>query len=121
MTHRLDTVAFDREVRALLTAARWSAADVEQVLATTARIDLGDGDSWLREGTAAGGEAWAAARNGDGPSRYLHAATYYGAAIAMIEESEELVEEAALWRRQRDCWERAVLALGGEQLAIPYE
>jgi hypothetical protein len=121
MTHRLDTVAFDREVRALLAAARWSAADVEQVLATTARIDLGDADSWLREWTAAGGEAWAAARNGDGPARYLHAASYYGAALALIEQSEGLVEEAALWRRQRDCWERAVLALGGEPVAIPYE
>jgi hypothetical protein len=120
MTRRLDTVAFDREVRALLTAARWSAADVEQVLATTARIDLGDADSWLREWTAVGGEAWAAARNGDGPARYLDAASYYGAALALIEESEGLVEEAALWRRQRDCWERAVLALGGEQVAIPY-
>jgi hypothetical protein len=121
MTHRLDTVAFDREVRALLTAARWSAADVEQVLAATARIDLGDADSWLREWTAAGGEAWAAARNGDGPARYLHAASYYGAALALIEQSEGLVEEAALWHRQRECWERAVLALGGEQVAIPYE
>jgi hypothetical protein len=121
MTRRLDTVVFDREVRALLAAARWSAADVERVLTTTARIDLGDADSWLREWTAAGGEAWAAARNGDGPARYLHAASYYGAALALIEESDGLVEEAALWRRQRECWERAVLALGGERVAIPYE
>ncbi|HTU29153.1 MAG TPA: alpha/beta hydrolase [Solirubrobacteraceae bacterium] len=119
MTHRLDTAAFDREVRALLIAARWSAAELEQVLATTARIDLGDADSWLREWTAAGGQAWAAARGGDAGQRYLHAASYYGAALALIESSEGLVEEAALWRRQRECWDRAVLGLGGERVEIP--
>jgi hypothetical protein len=118
---RLDTGAFDREVHALLAAARWGAADLEQVLATTARIDLADADSWLREWTAAGGEAWAAARRGSDANAYLHAASYYGAALALIGESDGLVDEEALWARQRECWEHAVVGLGGERVPIPYE
>ena len=121
MVHRLDTAAFDREVRALLTAARWGAADVEQVLATTARIDLADADSWLREWTAAGGDAWAAARQGNPAGSYLRAASYYGAALALIGASDGLVDEAALWARQRECWEHAVTTLGGERLEIAHE
>jgi hypothetical protein len=120
VTHPLQTGAFAREVGALLAAARWSAADLEQVLATTARIDLADAGSWSREWTAAGGEAWAAARAGDRPAAYLHAASYYGAALALIDESDGLVDETALWERQRECWDRAVEQLGGQRLAIPY-
>ena len=93
----------------------WAAAELEQVLTTTARIDLADADSWLREWTAAGGEAWAAARQEDQPGSFLHAASYYGAALALIAESDGLVDEAALWTRQRECWEHAVSDLGGEQ------
>jgi hypothetical protein len=93
VVHRLDTGVFAREVGALLAAARWSVADLEQILVTTARIDLADAGSWSREWTAAGGDAWAAARAGDRPGAYLHAASYYGAALAMIDESDGLVEE----------------------------
>jgi hypothetical protein len=123
MPARLDTAAFDREVRALLTGARWAAADPEQVLAIIAGIDLADGDSWLREWTAAGGEAWSRARS-DVESRhesYLHAATYYGAALALIGASDGTVDEHALWLRQRECWNRALLGLDGVELSIPYE
>jgi hypothetical protein len=117
----LERGVFAREVGTLLAAARWSAADLEQVLATTARIDLADAGSWSREWTAAGGEAWAAARAGDRPSAYLHAASYYGAALALIDESDGLVDENALWERQRECWDHAVARLGGEPVTIPYE
>ena len=54
-------------------------------------------------------------------ARYLHAATYYGAPLALIADTDGSVSEAALWRRQRTCWDRAVELLGGERLAIPYE
>lgn len=111
---------FDREMRALLAAARWSAADLEQVLTTAARIDLADGDSWMREWTAAGGTAWAQAQATGRADGFLHAATYYGAALALIDDSDGTVDEAALWLRQRDCWERALPALPGNQIAIPY-
>jgi dipeptidyl aminopeptidase/acylaminoacyl peptidase len=121
VVHRLDTGVFAREVGALLAAARWSAADLEQVLATTARIDLADAGSWSREWTAAGGEAWAAARAGDRRGAYLHAASYYGAALALIDQSDGLVAETALWERQRECWDRAVEQLGGQPVRIPYE
>jgi hypothetical protein len=112
---------FDREIRALLTAARWSAASSEEVLATAARVRLGDPDSWVREWTATGGAAWSRARGGSDATAYLHAASYYGAALALIAGADDTVDETALWRRQRDCWDRAVALMGGERLAIPYE
>lgn len=118
---RLAADAFDREVRALLAAARWSCADLECVLATTARVDLWDADSWLREWTAAGGAAWANSRGERDRRGLLHAATYYGAALALIEGSDGLVDEAALWMRQRECWDRGIDVLGGEAVSIPYE
>jgi hypothetical protein len=112
---------FDPEIRALLTAARWSAASAEEVLATAARVQLGDPDSWVFEWTASGGAAWARARDGGDATVYLHAASYYGAALALIAGVDGTVDETALWRRQRDCWNRAVALIGGERLAIPYE
>ncbi len=118
---RLDTGAFDREVKSLLSAARCGAAELERVVTTTARIDLADAGSWLREWTAAGGEAWAAARQGGQPGSFLRAASYYGAALALIAGSDGFVDETALWTRQRECWEQAVSELGGERVEIPYE
>ena len=52
---------------------------------------------------------------------YLHAASYYAAALALIDRSDGLVEEERLWERQRECWDRAVGLLGGERLAPEYE
>ena len=51
----------------------------------------------------------------------MHAASYYAAALALIDESDGLVEEERLWERQRECWDRAVELLGGERLSIAYE
>ena len=117
----LDTGRLDRELRALRAAARWAAADPERVHAGIARVDLADADSWLREWTAAGGAAWVAARREQRSEAFHHAASYYGAALALIDESDGTVEEDALWRRQRECWDRAVAGLGGERVAIAYE
>ena len=52
--------------------------------------------------------------------RYLHAASYYAAPLALLPDTDGSVSEAALWRRQRTCWERAVTLMGAERLAIPY-
>ena len=52
---------------------------------------------------------------------YLHAASYYAAAFALIDESDGLVEEDRLWERQRECWDHAVGLLGGERLSIACE
>ena len=53
-------------MRDLRDASQCGAADPEMVAATARRIADGDPDAWLREWTAAGGEAWAAAgRRGD--------------------------------------------------------
>jgi pimeloyl-ACP methyl ester carboxylesterase len=115
------TDTFQEGYETLLAAAAGGAADMGEVLATAARVQDGDPDSWLREWTATGGAAWAAANRGPSARRYLHAATYYAAPLALIADTDGSVSEAALWRRQRTCWERAVELLGGTRLAIPYE
>ena len=75
----------EHELRALRAAARWGAADPEVVDAIAVRLDNGDGGAWVREWTAAGGEAWASARSADTASMYLHAASCYAAALALID------------------------------------
>ena len=112
---------FVHEIRSLLTAARWSAASPDEVLATAARVQLGDPNSWVREWTATGGASWARARESSDVTAYLHAASYYGAALALIAGADGTVEKTALWHRQRECWDRAVELIQGERLAIPYE
>lgn len=111
----------EHELRALVAAARWGATDPELVEAVAARLLSGNGGAWVPEWTAAGGSAWAAANRQDSAPAYLHAASYYAAALALIDESDGLVEEERLWNRQRECWDRAVERLGGERLAIEYE
>jgi hypothetical protein len=111
----------EHELRTLVAAARWEAADPDVVNAIAARLPRGDGGAWVQEWTAAGGAAWAAAKREESASAYLHAASYYAAALALIDQSDGLVEEERLWERQRDCWDRAVALLGGERLSIAYE
>jgi hypothetical protein len=111
----------EHELRALVAAARWGAADRETVEAIAARVSTGDGAAWVQEWTAGGGVAWAAAKQGEGGFAYLYAASYYAAALAVIDESDGLVEEDRLWERQRECWDRAAGQLGGERLSIAYE
>jgi hypothetical protein len=102
-------------------AAQWGAADGEVVAATATRIPAGDPDAWLREWTAAGGAAWAAAGERGEDSQYLHAASYYAAALALIADTDGSVDETQLWSRQRECWDRASSALGGEQVSVSYD
>ena len=111
----------EHELRALVAAARWDAADPEAVEAVAAHVRDGDGGAWVREWTAAGGAAWAEATSRASERAYLNAASAYAAALALIDESDGLVEEDRLWGRQRECWDRAVDLLGGERLAIGYE
>ncbi len=114
------TDAFQDGLESLLAAAAWGAADAGEVLATAARVQDGDPDSWLLEWTAAGGEAWVDAKRSGAPADFLRAASYYAAALALIADTDGSVSEPALWERQRACWDRAVALLGGERLAIPY-
>jgi hypothetical protein len=95
--------------------------DTGAARATAARIAQGDPDSWLREWTAAGGAAWAAARRAPTAALYLHAAACYAAALAAIADTDGSVDERTLWERQRDCWDRAVPLLGGTPIRVPYE
>jgi hypothetical protein len=50
----------ERELRALVAAARWGAADTEVVDALAARLPGGHGGMWVEEWTAGGGAACAA-------------------------------------------------------------
>jgi hypothetical protein len=109
------------ELRALVAAARWGAADPEVVDAIAARLPAGDGGAWVQEWTAAAGAAWAVAQREESASAYLHAASYYAAALALIDDSDGLVEEEQLWARQRECWDRAAAGFEGERLSIAYE
>jgi len=111
----------EHEMRALVAAARWGAADRDVVDAIAARLPGGDGGAWVQEWTAAGGAAWAAANREQSALAYLHAASYYAAALALIDDSDGLVDEDRLWERQRECWDRATGLLGGERLSIGYE
>jgi hypothetical protein len=112
--------AFQDGLECLIAAAACGAADLEEVLATAALIQDGDADSWLREWTAVGGAAWAAAKYMPSATRYLHAASYYAAALALIADTDGSVSEPALWERQRECFDHAVALLGGERLTLPY-
>jgi hypothetical protein len=111
----------EQEWRALAAAARWGAADAEEIALVADRVRGGDGAAWVREWTASGGAPWAAAERNRSGSTYLRAASYYTAALALIEESDGRVDEDRLWARQRECWDRAVAAAGCELLSIPYE
>jgi Esterase FrsA-like len=111
----------EHELAALRAAVRWGAADPEVVDAVAVRLGNDDGGAWVQEWTAGGGAAWAAAKREESARAYLHAASYYAAALALIEQSDGLVEEGRLWERQRECWDGAVGLLGGERLAIAYE
>jgi hypothetical protein len=111
------TESFERELAAALAAT----SDRDAALATAARIQDGDADSWLQAWTEHGGASWAAARERPTAALYLDAAAAYGAALALIADTDGSVDERALWERQRECWERAVPLLGGAPCAVPYE
>lgn len=130
MDVRFHNSEFQRGLEGVLEAARHGAADVGEVRATCARIADGDADSWLAQWTATAGAAWAvactAAAGGDRAgalAHYQRAASYYAAALRLIEHTSEPEHELDLWRRQRQCWDRAVelLPAPGERIAIPYE
>jgi hypothetical protein len=106
------------------------AADAGEVLATAGRVRDGDADSWVREWTATAGAAWAAGgaalRSGhrvSACSHLLRAGGYYDAALRLVAFSTEPERRLVLWRRQRECWDRAVALFDppAERLAIPYE
>jgi hypothetical protein len=108
-------------LRALVAAARWGAADADEIALVADRARDDGARAWFREWTATGGAAWAAAERDLSGSTYLRAASYYRAALALIDESDGLVNEDQLWERQRECWDRAVAMTGGERLSISYE
>lgn len=99
------------ELDELAAAVRSGAADGDVVAAVLARVGPEDADAWLQEWTAAGGVAWADARERPSAVGYLRAATYYATALARIADSDGSVDERALSTRQRECWERALALL----------
>jgi hypothetical protein len=106
------------EMDRLLAAARWGAADRDEVLAVSARVVAGDATSWLREWTAAGGDAWAAANERPTATDYLRGASYYAAALAAVAASDGSVDRRALHARLAECWARAAALLGAEMVRL---
>jgi hypothetical protein len=112
-------------IAGMLRQARWGAADHDQVLATAERIQPGDPDSWALEWIWTAGQAWARGNDSAATAAgtaYLHAATYYGAALSQVAWSSERDRWHALWRRHRECWDLAVVhqPIGGRRLELPY-
>jgi hypothetical protein len=118
---RASELAWEQSTAELRAAARWGAADPETIERTLGRLLPADPNSWLMEWTAAAGTIWAAPDPRDLAGSHLAAAFYYAAAIAHIGQTDGTVNEQILWRRQRDCWDAAVDALGAERLTIPFE
>jgi hypothetical protein len=118
---QFETPEFQRALATALRGAERGAGDVDEVRATTARIRDGDPDSWVLEWLGAAGEAWAAARGPAPLAHLLRAATYYDAALELIEHSAEADRRDDIWRRQRACWDRAVSILAGQRIRIAYE
>jgi hypothetical protein len=114
-------LAWKQGIADLNAAARWGAADPETIEATLGWLRRGDHDTWLMEWTAVAGKLWARPDTLDPASSFLAAASYYAAALALIDGTDGSVSEERLWRRQRECWDLAVDALGGEQLSVPFE
>jgi hypothetical protein len=122
---RFESEVFRYGLEAVLDGAHRGAADVDEVKATAARIEDGDADSWVLEWVAsagavraAGNAALAAGQRDSALARLRRAASYYGAALALLARSAEEPRRPELWRRERECWERIVDLVGGERLAV---
>jgi len=105
------TAAFEHALQVAL--ATVDATGAGALRSAAARIVDGDADSWLREWTAAGGEAWAAARSAPTAARHLQAAACYAAAAALVEATDGSVDADRLRARRDACWEAAARLLGG--------
>ena len=129
VTSRFRDIDFQHGLDAALAACSQEMADEAEVIATAARIIDGDPDSWIDEWMGTAGAVWADAadaeqdgRLSEGCTAYRHACTYYAAALNRVFHCNEPERQPAIWRRQRDCWERA-LALEPtpvEHLRIPF-
>jgi tetratricopeptide (TPR) repeat protein len=126
---RFDSNEFQSALTSLCACLHRDASDIDEVLATTARIEDGDADSWVLEWIATAGEVWAranaearAGRRESALACFRRAASYYDAALALIARSAECDRRLQVWRRQRTCWERVVdlLPARGERITIPY-
>ncbi|MGH2874281.1 MAG: alpha/beta hydrolase family protein, partial [Solirubrobacteraceae bacterium] len=106
------------------------AADAGEVLATAARIEDGNDDSWIDQWIAtagairaAGNKALAADRRVSALAYFRRAASYYGAALYRIDSASDPGRQPEIWRRHRECWDHAVdlMPVPGERIKIPYE
>ncbi|HVP02069.1 MAG TPA: hypothetical protein VMT10_05820 [Solirubrobacteraceae bacterium] len=105
-----------------LAASHHGAADVEEVLTTAARIEDGHTDSWVHEWLVDAGEVWAAAVAAEthglphsARAHHRRAATYYAAALAVVNRSSEPEREPALLARHDECWNRSC----GPSISVP--
>lgn len=132
MTAHFKNDDFQFGLELVLGATYHQGADVGEALATAARIKDRDANAWVREWlataegcNAAAREAQAADRRVSALASYRRAATYFSTALYLFAHAaeNEWERELQIWRRQRECWDRAVdlLPVPGERVAIPYE
>jgi hypothetical protein len=123
---------FEFSTQIVLGPAYYRAADVGEVLATIDSIKDGDYGSWCEQWRATaerveaiGKEAAESGHSLSARDAYLRASSYWWQAASYILGAEQgsADELRALWRRHRDCFERAAEHTAGawEKVAIPYE
>ena len=121
---------FDFETRVVLGQATYGSADAGEVLATIARIEDGNVDSWVAAWSALGdrlaGIAAAAQQAGHGVSArnaWLRAAVAYAATLNALAEAEGTGALLPMFRKHREAWSQscALRSPAWEPVSIPYE
>jgi alpha-beta hydrolase superfamily lysophospholipase len=117
-------------VQILLGGAYFRVADPGEVFATCEQIKSGDYESWCSEWETTAERALRSAEESrEGGHRasareaYLRASTYFFQSVFFVEGTDQPDRIGGLWRRHRDCYERAAELFDPpfEKVAIPYE
>ncbi len=120
----------DYEIQCALGGCHYGSADAGEILATADRIQAGDCESWyqawLSTATRVHGFADQSARAGQPVSArhaYLRAASYYAAAVAMIDGTPDPTRREPTWKQHLACWDAfcARLQPAAEKVSISFE
>lgn len=121
---------FDYEVRCLLGAVAYGAAEAGEILATVDDVGDGDHDHWFRAWHDLGSRVHAAAdreaaagRTVTASAAYLRAATYLAVAVNAASGLQSEDQLTSTFRLQRSSWERFVGTTDRivERVTIPWE
>lgn len=121
---------FDYEVRGLLGAVAYGAAEAGEVLATVDDVADGDHDHWFRAWhdlgsrvRAAADEEAAAGRTVSASMAYLRSSTYFSVAVNSVSGLQSDEQLLPTFRLQHSAWERFVDTTHRpiDRVRIPYE